>query len=67
MRSICDYNCIWEYKIIARTAGTITIISEGVKKVLRISKKVSEYFGVETVYPLGKYSMCPSLTADKIK
>ena len=63
MTSICDHNCVWTYTVTARTAQTITL-SDG-KKVqkCRINKKVSEHFGVETVYPLGRYSMCPSLTA----
>lgn len=63
MTSICDHNCVWAYTVIARTAQTITI-SDG-KKVqkCRISKKASSYRNAETVYPLGQYSMCPSLTA----
>lgn len=68
MRSVCDYDCIWSYEVINRTASTIQVRDLDTNKVstLRISKKVSEYFGEETVYPLGKYSMCPILTANKI-
>jgi hypothetical protein len=63
MRSACDHNCVWTYTVTERTAQTITISDGKVSKKCRISKDVSEYRNAETVYPLGKYSMCPSLTA----
>ena len=63
MRSICDHNCVWTYTVTARTAKTITI-SDGNKSLkCRVIQKTSEYRGVETIYPLGQYSMAPSLTA----
>lgn len=63
MNSICDHNCVWRYIVTKRTAQTVTI-SDG-KKVIRcrIIKSASEYHNAETVYPLGQYSMAPSLTA----
>lgn len=63
MRSACNHNCVWTYTVTERTAQTITISDGKVSKKCRISKDVSEYRNAETVYPLGKYSMCPSLTA----
>lgn len=63
MRSICDHECIWTYTVTARTAQTITITDGEKIHKCRISKKSSEYRNAETVYPLGQYSMCPSLTA----
>lgn len=68
MVSPCDSECIWRYKIMKRTASTITIKSLGWDgrpevRTCRVSKKVSEYFGEEIIYPLGKYSLCPSLNA----
>ncbi len=63
MKSICDHNCIWTYTVTARTAQTITITDGKKVQKCRIDKKISEYRSAETVYPLGKYSMCPSLTA----
>lgn len=65
MRSACDHNCVWTYTVTARTAQTITITDGKEVKKCRISKKVSEYRGAETIYPLGQYSMCPILSADK--
>lgn len=63
MRSICDHNCIWTYTVTARTAQTITITDGEKVQKCRINKKSSEYRNAETVYPLGQYSMCPSLEA----
>lgn len=64
MRSACDHECVWTYTVTERTAQTITISDGKVSKKCRISKDVSEYRNAETVYPLGKYSMCPMLSAD---
>ena len=63
MRSICDHNCVWTYTVTERTTATITITDGKEIKKCRINKKASEYKGTETVYPLGQYSMCPSLSA----
>ena len=63
--SPCDHNCICTYTIIARTAQTITIEDGKQVKKCRISKQYSEYNKAETVFPLGQYSMCPILTAEK--
>jgi hypothetical protein len=35
-------------------------------KTLRISKQISDIYGAEAVRPLGSYSMCPTLTAEKV-
>jgi hypothetical protein len=59
-RSICDHECVWSYTIAKRTAATITTTCG---KTLRISKRLTNYFGVEMVKPLGDYSMCPVLRA----
>lgn len=63
MRSACDHNCTWTYIVISRTAQTITISDGKNKQRCRISKVASECLGRETVYPLGQYSMAPSLSA----
>lgn len=65
-RSICDYDCVWTYTVIARTASTVTLINNATGKVQknRILAGISKYFGIETVHPLGTYSMCPSLSAE---
>ena len=62
-RSICDQDCQWQYKAIKRTAKTVTIqdLSTGEIKNCRI--KILD--GVEMIYPLGKYSIAPTLRANK--
>nr|AHF24064.1 hypothetical protein [uncultured bacterium Contig643] len=62
-RSICDHECVWTYKVVARTAQMITVTDGDEVKKLRIIKGMSEYRNAESVYPLGKYSMCPILSA----
>jgi len=63
MRSICNQECVWTYTVIARTAQTITISNGEEVKKCRVVKKISEYRNAETIYPLGQYSMAPSLVA----
>lgn len=63
MKSICDQNCVWTYKVIARTEKTITITDGKETKICRINKAYSEFNNRETIFPLGKYSMCPTLSA----
>ena len=64
MHSLCDHNCIWSYTVTDRTTQTITISDGKEVKRCRINAKVSTYRGAETIYPLGIYSMAPSLTAE---
>lgn len=61
-RSLCDYDCIFTFKVIARTAKQVTLESNawGVKK-----RGIKIYDGVETCSPLGTYSMSPTIRADK--
>ena len=65
-RSICNYDCIWYFKVVSRTKSTITILKDDEKNpiVKRINKQVSETLDAESVYPLGNYSMVPVLSAD---
>ena len=58
-RSACDYDCIFSFTVTARTAKTVTIKSNfGESK-----RRISERDGSECIYPLGSYSMAPSLKA----
>lgn len=67
MRSTCDYNCIWVYTIVKRTESTITIKDEdGKVKTCRINKGLAEMYNAEAIYPLGKYSLCPVLRAERL-
>ena len=59
-RSIGDHNCIYSLTVAARTAKTI-VTAKG--KRLRIS----EYEGIEQVWPHGHYSMALIMSADRTK
>ncbi len=66
MRSACDHNCVWSYKVIARTAQTVTLADEKGREISRkIIRRISEWNKAESVYPLGQYSMAPVLVADR--
>lgn len=63
--SICNSDCVWSYTITARTASTVTAVNKyGEEKRYRIIKKLSEYRNAETILPEGKYSMCPTISAE---
>lgn len=62
-RSTCDHNCIWTYTVTARTDKMITVTDGKETKRLKIINGLSENRNAESVYPLGKYSMCPILSA----
>lgn len=66
MRSACDHECVWTYEVVKRTASTITITDGKEIKTCRINKQVSTFRDAESIYPLGKYSMCPTLSADHV-
>lgn len=59
-RSVCDYNCIWTFTVIKRTAKFITI-EDQYGETKRVGVKVWDTS--ETAYPLGNYSMCPVIDA----
>lgn len=59
--SVCDHNCVWTFKVIKRTANTITITGdEG-----QVRRKVyPDMNGNEMIWPMGQYSMAPILRAE---
>lgn len=65
MASPCDRNCVWTYTVTKRTAKTITINDGQETKTCRVNAQTSEYRDAESIFPLGRYSMCPVLSADK--
>ena len=66
MASVCNQDCVWSYTVIARTAQTITITDGKETKKCRIVPVLSGHRDAESVYPLGKYSMAPILSADHL-
>lgn len=63
-RSIGDYDCIYTMTVISRTAKTIKVKMQNWIDVKTLRPSV--YEGVEQVKPLGTYSMCPLITAEKV-
>jgi len=60
-RSMCDYDTVYRYKIVARTAKTLTIEQYG-----ETSKRgIYMRDNVECCKPNGTYSMCPVIRADR--
>lgn len=70
MRSVCDHDCIWVYKVISRTEATVVLQqvrngkAYGDMARFRINKERSEMVKAEVVMPTGTYSMAPVLSAD---
>ena len=58
----CELFTTW--KVIKRTAQTVTIKNDRETKTCKIIKVLSEMENAETIYPFGKYSMCPTLRAN---
>jgi hypothetical protein len=62
-RSIADYDTIFSFKILARTAKTALITNRGAP----VKRGIYVYEGVEQIRPYGTYSMCPIISADREK
>jgi hypothetical protein len=63
-RSACDYDCVFRFTVVKRTEKTVTLkYHDQLKKVkVRVWSNGSEY-----CYPLGTYSMAPSVFATEGK
>jgi|SRR5215831_4126776 len=60
-RSICDYDCIFSFTILARTAKTVTVEVHG----KRVKRGLSAWGNAERFKPFGSYSMAPTIAADR--
>ena len=58
-RSACDHNAIFQITVERRTAKTI--VTTAGKRL-----RVTTYQGLETVAPMGRYSMSPVISADRV-
>ncbi|HUS43269.1 MAG TPA: hypothetical protein VMY16_11435 [Ilumatobacteraceae bacterium] len=63
-RSASNYDCIWSWTVVDRTAKFITIseFSEP-SKTSRVGVRV--WNDIESAMPFGRYSMAPVITADR--
>lgn len=60
-RSACDSNCIWNFRIIRRTASSVWVEVDGKE----CRRAVRVWSGVEKFEPFGRYSMSPVVSADR--
>ena len=65
-RSACDYDCFYTITVVKRTQKTITVAGNGLinGKTLRIKPYVLDG-SIESVEPLGRYSMSPVIKANQ--
>lgn len=61
--SPCDHECVWTFKVVARTAKFLTLRNVRETATFRTGVKVSN--GDEWALPLGRYSMAPVLRASR--
>ena len=61
-RSACDYEAVFSYRVIARTAKTVTLENRHG----HVSRRgiTTDGYGCEYCRPQGRYSMAPVITAD---
>lgn len=67
-RSIGDYNCVWLYTVVSRTAKQVTLQEVGNHGELGEPKRfgIRLHDGIEHCSPHGRYSMSLSLAADNV-
>jgi len=61
-RSVCDYDCIFSYEVVRRTAKSVWVKARD-GEIVRRAVKVFPNTEEETIFPEGYYSMCPVLKA----
>lgn len=60
-RSAGDYNCIWTFEIVKRTAKFVTLRDVHNGDIMRVG--VRNYDGEECASPFGSYSLAPVIFA----
>ena len=67
-RSVCDYNCVFNFFVVKRTAKTVTLSNDERTDMDAKGKtfRIREWEGVEQFKPFGSYSMAPIVTAEKV-
>jgi hypothetical protein len=61
-RSMCDWDTVFSFEVLARTPKTMTLKMHGEK----VQKRgIYVYDDVERCCPKGQYSMCPIIRADR--
>lgn len=62
-RSICDYDCVFAWTVVSRTAKRM-VLEDKRGETRTVGIKV--WGDCETAKPLGTYSMCPVINADRV-
>lgn len=67
MRSPGDHDCVVTYEVVRRTACYVTLrhVRDGSETRCRVSDH-NRGDGVERCHPWGVYSLCPTLSADRV-
>jgi hypothetical protein len=63
VRSLGDWDCVFRFKVVKRTAKFVTLLYHGIESKVAI-RHWSD--GCEYCYPLGTYSMAPALRSDSV-
>ena len=63
-RSIGDANCIISKTVLTRSAKTVTVNEDGPRSQTRFKIHVDSD-GREYIFPWGRHSMCPTLSAEQ--
>ena len=66
--SVCDHNCIFEFKVLRRTAKSVWVCPVRNGKLFEdevVRRAVVMWGNVESIWPQGRYSMAPILRADE--
>lgn len=63
-RSVCDYDSIFTFEVISRTKKTVVLRGDFCSQTKIQKKGIKIRDGVETIAPLGVYSMSPVLRAE---
>jgi hypothetical protein len=65
-RSICDYDCIFSFKILGRTAKTVTIQDPHTSDRRTVKRRLYVWEDNEQFKPHGNYSMAAIVGADDL-
>lgn len=60
-RSACNYDCIFSWEVVARTAKQLTLKKSSSDKTFK--RGIYIYEGIEHCRPQGTFSMCPVISA----
>lgn len=67
VRSIGDHNCIWRFTVVRRSASSVWVTGCDHNERGAVTRRgLSNYDGCETFSPFGRYSMSPTVSAERV-